>query len=542
MERTQSIGLPEAKVDDQRDLGQRLISIHRQAFEGSVEEAAAALQSAIDRCSEVDLLGANFAPLLAASFEVYRPELAGGLLARKFALKHVAVRTRSEIKGDLVLFEKVRQNEISLTFASDLVKIPYLEALMRRIEWVMPLLVRVAASGTVSEGMAFLNMGDSGIAPGLAYSASDGDFFLVPDIDFMALKGYTEFKQKLAKNITNWSERVPVAFWRGATTGLVLDPSLGWRSLQRVGLCELCQRHPNLIDAGFAGSTESTAIVQWSAEAATEIRNSGLVKDYRPAESFHRYRYLVDVDGNSNAWAGLFMKLLTGSPVLKVASPRGYRQWYYNRLRPWHNFVPVEVDMSDLVSKIQWLKQHDAEARAIGENGRALAYSIEYEAELDSAVNTVSAAIRFFSAARSAATYTPTPAGQRKISTYHGTILAYSPASRALVHIAPESNFFEWPLILDGVGGDLYLKTPSGQYVVDIAADGTAKIAAKPALKNGRILRKVEGENAFYTVQINDKYMCAESDGRVTVTREIASMWESFREYQDFYDAGRLIG
>jgi spore maturation protein CgeB len=52
--------------------------------------------------------------------------------------------------------------------------------------------------------------------------------------------------------------------------------------------------------------------------------------------------------------------------------------------------------MSDLVSKIQWLIGHDEAAKKIGQNGRDLAYSIEYETELETAAETVDAAFRSF--------------------------------------------------------------------------------------------------------------------------------------------------
>jgi hypothetical protein len=87
---------------------------------------------------------------------------------------------------------------------------------------------------------------------------------------------------------------------------------------------------------------------------------------------------------------------LTGSPVLKVASPCGYRQWYYDRLRPWTNFVPVSAEMTDLMEKIAWLRRHDDTARRIGENGQALAMSLRYEAELGAAGRTIAAATRYF--------------------------------------------------------------------------------------------------------------------------------------------------
>jgi hypothetical protein len=106
-----------------------------------------------------------------------------------------------------------------------------------------------------------------------------------------------------------------------------------------------------------------------------------------------RYRYQIDIDGNSNAWEGLFMRLLTGSPVLKVASGPGYEQWYYDRLIPWTNFVPVAADMSDLAEKVSWLRANDDIARRIGEAGRSLAWSLD-EREVAGASPVIRAAMR----------------------------------------------------------------------------------------------------------------------------------------------------
>ena len=53
------------------------------------------------------------------------------------------------------------------------------------------------------------------------------------------------------------------------------------------------------------------------------------MRPYVPMTDFNKYKYQIDIDGNTNAWPGLFQKLLTGSPVLKVASPYGFRQWLY---------------------------------------------------------------------------------------------------------------------------------------------------------------------------------------------------------------------
>ena len=101
-----------------------------------------------------------------------------------------------------------------------------------------------------------------------------------------------------------------------------------------------------------------------------------------------RYRGVFDIDGNANAWSGLFCSLLGASCVLKVASPRGFHQWYYPDLKPWHHFIPIQSDFSDLSDAVQWFAAHDAQARDIAARGRELAVSIDMESAVSaSAVN-----------------------------------------------------------------------------------------------------------------------------------------------------------
>src|SRR3546814_15147305 len=71
-----------------------------------------------------------------------------------------------------------------------------------------------------------------------------------------------------------------------------------------------------------------------------------------PQDRILDFKYQIDVDGNTNSWPGLFLKLLTGAPVLKVESEVGFQQWYYGALEPWQNFVPIKSDASDLLEKL----------------------------------------------------------------------------------------------------------------------------------------------------------------------------------------------
>jgi hypothetical protein len=82
-----------------------------------------------------------------------------------------------------------------------------------------------------------------------------------------------------------------------------------------------------------------------------------------------------------------------------VASSFGFSQWFYDRLVPWVNHVPVAADMTDLLDIIDWLRRHDETARVIGQNGAALARSMDYASELILADRVVEAALRRTAAA-----------------------------------------------------------------------------------------------------------------------------------------------
>ncbi|WP_267895632.1 glycosyl transferase family 90 [Polynucleobacter acidiphobus] len=101
------------------------------------------------------------------------------------------------------------------------------------------------------------------------------------------------------------------------------------------------------------------------------------------------FKYLIDVDGNSNAWSSLFLKLLSGSVVLKVESEDGYKQWYYDRLIPWQHYVPVNKDLSDLQEKLDWLRDNDDRAKKLAKLGKDFAFDISFEKELANSLDLI---------------------------------------------------------------------------------------------------------------------------------------------------------
>jgi Glycosyl transferase family 90 len=247
---------------------------------------------------------------------------------------------------------------------------------------LMDSLSLLAACRNVPNGSLWFNLHDIGEIPGLAFCDTRAEFKLVPDHTYLASYGQRDLARHYLEHDIPWSERIPRALWRGTTTGVPAGNS--WRGLDRIALCELAAHHPDRFDAGI------TDIVQINdADEISAIRASGLMREFMPPSQFHRYRYQIDIDGNTNSWSGLFQKLLTGSAVMKVASRRGFRQWYYDRLVPWRNFVPVASDLSDLVDRHRWLVENDEAASNIGAAGRALALSMAPASELELARRTI---------------------------------------------------------------------------------------------------------------------------------------------------------
>ena len=64
--------------------------------------------------------------------------------------------------------------------------------------------------------------------------------------------------------------------------------------------------------------------------------------------------------------------LIAGNAVV-IKQGSDYYEHFYKALRPWHHYIPVARDLSDLDQKLAWAKANDAQARAIGGNARSLA-------------------------------------------------------------------------------------------------------------------------------------------------------------------------
>jgi Glycosyl transferase family 90 len=328
--------------------------------------------------------------LLMAAIEAHDPALAAAWLAARFQASYRITfdPNTSSAPADVVQFQ-VQGMEAQFQFSHALFDSPTSHVPLSRWCAIFGLFDVFMKSSSRIDGAVAVNLGDRGSQPGLAFCENRPGYYLIPDAHYMAQQQYNHLREDFCSQPIPWRDRKPIAFWRGSTTGELIDPTIGWRSLPRIRLCEIARDSSGIIDAGITGVADI-----YGADASDEIRAANLFRTRVKAGIYQQYRYQIDIDGNTNAWDGFFMRLLTGSPVLKVASRQNFEQWYYPRLEPWVNFVPVDADMADLVEKVTWLRANDDVARRIGEAGLRLAETLMQPQELGRAAPVISAAMR----------------------------------------------------------------------------------------------------------------------------------------------------
>jgi len=82
-------------------------------------------------------------------------------------------------------------------------------------------------------------------------------------------------------------------------------------------------------------------------------------------EMVKQYAYLLDIGGNGYSGRLKFL-LYSKRPLLIV--DRRYIEYFHTDLKPYVHYVPVKLDLSDLIEKIQWIIKNPEAANQIAQN------------------------------------------------------------------------------------------------------------------------------------------------------------------------------
>ena len=180
-------------------------------------------------------------------------------------------------------------------------------------------------------------------------------YTLIPDIYYLTRNGYKDSKI----DILPWVQKKNVMFWRGSSTGGNISWD-NWKTIPRIRLVMMSNETPDTLDAKI---TDVVQIKDNTKGLKEYLEHKGFVSDRIPFTEFHRYKYLINIDGNSCAWDSMFLKLKSNSVVFHVDNDN--IQWYYDRLIPWKHYIPIKPDLSDLYLKYKWALSNDDIVRQI---------------------------------------------------------------------------------------------------------------------------------------------------------------------------------
>lgn len=285
-------------------------------------------------------------------------------------------------------FERIG-TQLQVTLDRDLMaRDPYqFEMVWRRLPPLIHIMARTAPG--VSSATANISDGGGNIANELAYCSDEPKSILVPDPGFMKPEIYQSFRRLAENRPGQWASRHDTLLWRGAISGHgdtttdamdIDDPNLK----QRVRLC-LALRGLDDVDVRLIVPERDRT--SHSARQAMEAH--GILGSYVAPSRWIDVKFAIDIDGPTNSWGNLYTRLLLGCCVLKVGSPSGFRQWFYDEFVPWTHFIPVAADLSDIVEKVEWCRTHDQACREIAAAGQDFALRRTRESETIATVQRI---------------------------------------------------------------------------------------------------------------------------------------------------------
>lgn len=169
----------------------------------------------------------------------------------------------------------------------------------------------------------------------------------------------------LCKFSKKWKDKKNMAVFRGASTG----NGTTIETNQRLKLAYLSTIHSDLLDAGITNwNTRPRKNKNEKYLTHIDINKLpfGLVQKLTPEEQ-SGYKYIVHVDGHVSAFR-LSLELSMGCCLLIADSD--YHLFFREKLVAYKHYIPIEKDLSDLIEKIKWCRDHDDECKRISEHAK----------------------------------------------------------------------------------------------------------------------------------------------------------------------------
>lgn len=166
-----------------------------------------------------------------------------------------------------------------------------------------------------------------------------------------------------------WSQKREKLFWRGAATDIWsngLYSTDNWFLHPRGIACCLSKQHPDLIDAAF------TYFPIWTCSSSVEeLTKATPMSSLTSLEQHLHFKYQLQITGRMANFPRDRWQFYSNCVVFRHEPP--HEMFWYSLLHPWEHYIPIATDLSDLIDKINWAKNHNAQCENIAKSARLFA-------------------------------------------------------------------------------------------------------------------------------------------------------------------------
>ena len=183
------------------------------------------------------------------------------------------------------------------------------------------------------------------------------------------------------KSDIKWEDKIATAFFRGKGTGCGIEIETNPR-LKLTKLSEQWEKNDSYNNNNSIDNVPflDAGIISYVFRDKKIINNPNLtyvnpeklnlkLKERVPITEQNKYKYLINIEGNSAAYRLGFMLGLE-SVILNVESK--YKLWLDQFLVPNEHYIPIKHDLSDLAEKIKWCKMNDDKCKKIAQNAKSV--------------------------------------------------------------------------------------------------------------------------------------------------------------------------
>lgn len=172
---------------------------------------------------------------------------------------------------------------------------------------------------------------------------NDPSAICFPDIYYILRNGYKKLLNEIDTNLVNWTNKKNKLIYRGNNKNGYIYNFINYENKKKIPRQYFYKKFKN--------------------NKLINLDNNELSKSKQL-----KYKYILDIDGYTNSWEGTIWKLYSGSVVIKQKSI--WKQWYYDELKEWVHYVPVNNDFSNLEVIIEWCINNDTLCEQIAQNSR----------------------------------------------------------------------------------------------------------------------------------------------------------------------------